>query len=314
MDLMEARHLSVLRENSAGDPLEYNPRVYPAYTTSRVLTLECLSGVAVLDIIAALRRHDTAFLADLAAQGHDPRRIASHIVWNALNQIYRFGYFHADPHPANLVVLGDDAIGYMDFGIVGKLDEEMTGSLRYFAQCLFAGHIGKAVDEFMRFLTPSRRTDLGAARHDLIEALKNYVESERVIPGEVSASETIFEIEMLALVRRHAMTLAPDAVRYLKAVLTAEAMVRVARPRVRPPRARESFLRAPGADGDSRGAQPGARAAQWLLDVGFRITRLLDSVVCRCAERPNSSPRWRGECAGGFRSCRRLRSPAGSRC
>ena len=46
----------MLRENSAGDPLEYNPRVYPAYTTSRVLTLEYLSGVAVIDIITAIRR------------------------------------------------------------------------------------------------------------------------------------------------------------------------------------------------------------------------------------------------------------------
>ena len=45
-----------------------------------------------------------------------------------MNQVYRFGYFHADPHPANLIVLEDDAIGYMDFGIVGKLDEQTTGA------------------------------------------------------------------------------------------------------------------------------------------------------------------------------------------
>ena len=53
----------------------------------------------------------------------------------------------------------DDAIGYVDFGIVGKLDDQTTDALRYFAQSLFAGHIGEAVDEFMRFLTPSGRTD-----------------------------------------------------------------------------------------------------------------------------------------------------------
>ena len=91
----------MLRENTArAIRWSTTHRVYPAYTTSRVLTLEYLSGVAVLDIIAAIRRQDTAFLADLTAQDHDPPRIASHIVWNALNQIYRFGYFHADPHPA----------------------------------------------------------------------------------------------------------------------------------------------------------------------------------------------------------------------
>ena len=87
------------------------------------------------------------------------RRIASHIVWNALNQIYRFGYFHADPHPANLLVLPGDAIGYVDFGIVGKLDEQTTHALRHFAQSLFAGHTGVAVDEFMSAM--SRCTSRG---------------------------------------------------------------------------------------------------------------------------------------------------------
>ena len=80
----------------------------------------------------------------------------------------------------------------------------MTDSLRYFAQCLFAGHIAEAVDEFTRFLTPSSGSDLGAARRDLIEALKSYVESERVGPGGFNSSDAIFEIEMLAIVRKHA--------------------------------------------------------------------------------------------------------------
>jgi ubiquinone biosynthesis protein len=164
---IEARHAAVLRRNAESDPLERNPRVYPVHTTARVLTVEYLDGIPVIDIITAIRRRDAAFLDRLAERGHDARRIASHIVWNALNQIYRFGYFHADPHPANLLVLSDDAIGYVDFGIVGKLDDQTTRALRYFAQSLFAGHTGIAVDEFMRFLTPSARTDVRAARREL---------------------------------------------------------------------------------------------------------------------------------------------------
>ena len=78
----------------------------------------------------------------------------------------------------------------------------------------------------MRFLTPSRRTDLGAARHDLIEALKNYVESERVDPRGSELFREHLRDRDAGHRARHAMTLAPDAVRYLKAVLTAEAMVR----------------------------------------------------------------------------------------
>jgi predicted unusual protein kinase regulating ubiquinone biosynthesis (AarF/ABC1/UbiB family) len=274
---IEARHAAVLRQNAAGDPLEHNPRVYSAYTTSRVLTLEYLPGIPVIDVITAIRRQQAVFLDDLAARGHDTRRIASHIVWNALNQIYRFGYFHADPHPANVVVLPDDAIGYVDFGIVGKLDEQMTESLRYFAQNLFAGHVGEAVDEFMRFLTPSRATDLAAARRDLIEALQSYLESERVGPGGRTPSESIFEVEMLAIVRKHAMTLVPDAVRYLKAVLTAEAMVRELDP--------EFDLRAHENRFFGRLMQIELaemlrldRAAQWLLSARRRFDRAFESL------------------------------------
>jgi predicted unusual protein kinase regulating ubiquinone biosynthesis (AarF/ABC1/UbiB family) len=274
---MEARHAAVLRRNADADPLEHNPRVHAQYTTSRVLTLEYLPGIAVLDIITAIRHRDQAFLEKLAAEGHDTRRIASHIVWNALNQIYRFGYFHADPHPANLIVLADDAIGYVDFGIVGKLDEDLTSSLRYFAQSLFAGHVGKAVDQFMRLLTPSQITNLGAARSDLIEALKGYLESERVGPGGFTTSESIFEIEMLAIVRKHAMRLEPDAVRYLKAVLTAEAMVRELDPefdlRAHENRFFGRLMQIETVETFSLG-----RAAQWLLDARFRLDGLFESI------------------------------------
>ena len=115
----------MLRRNAAGDPFERNPRVLPNHTTTRVLTMEYLDGIPVLDIVSASRRNDVEFMDRLASRGHDPRRIASRVVWNALNQIYRFGYFHADPHPANLIVLPGDAIGYVDFGIVGKLDRRL---------------------------------------------------------------------------------------------------------------------------------------------------------------------------------------------
>ena len=228
---IEARHASILRRNAEGDLLERNPRVYPQYTTSRVLTIEYLDGIPVIDVVTAIRRSDLAFLEALANRGHDPRRIAAHIVWNALNQIYRYGYFHADPHPANLIALADDAIGYVDFGIVGKFDDQTRQSIRHFAQSLFAGHTGAAVDEFMRFLAPTPRTDLRAARQDLIESMNDYVESARVGPDGFTLTDGIFEIEMLSVVRAHGMALRPDAVRYLKAVLTAEAMVKELDPR-----------------------------------------------------------------------------------
>jgi ubiquinone biosynthesis protein len=203
--------------------------------------------------------------------------VASHIVWNALNQIYRFGYFHADPHPANLIVLPGDAIGYVDFGIVGKLDDQTTHALRYFAQSLFAGHTGTAVDEFMRFLTPSGRTDIRAARRDLVEAMNNYVESARVGPEGFALTEDIFEIEMLAVVRAHNMTLSPDAVRYLKAVLTAEAMVKELDPHF-DLRSYENRFFGRLMEVEAAEALDPRLLGQRVLDVGARIERVLEAV------------------------------------
>jgi ubiquinone biosynthesis protein len=282
---IEARHATVLRRNAENDPLERNPRVYPNYTTARILTIEYLAGIPVIDIVNATRAGDTAFLSALAARGHNPRRIAAHLVWNALNQIYRFGYFHADPHPANLIVLEHDAIGYVDFGIVGKLDDQTTQSLRYFAQSLFAGHTGKAVEEFMKFLSPSGRTNIAAARRDLIEAMNTYVESARVGPDGIAWTEEIFEIEMLSVVRAHGMALRPDAVRYLKAVLTAEAMVKELDPQF-DLRAYENRFFGRLMELEALESLDPRRLAQRVIDARVRFGRVLDAI-----ERLGETPR-----------------------
>ena len=99
----------------------------PDLTTSRVLTTELIQGIPLLDILRAVREGDRAFLDALMEAGHDLDRVARHLDWNMLNQVYVFGVFHADLHPANLFVLPGDAIGYVDFGIVGQLSDRLRG-------------------------------------------------------------------------------------------------------------------------------------------------------------------------------------------
>ena len=75
-----------------------------------------------------------------------------------------FGYFHADLHPANLFVLPGDAIGYVDFGIVGQLPDRVRESLTRYSWLLFRGEVEPAVRELMRWLAPGPgdRQDDGA--------------------------------------------------------------------------------------------------------------------------------------------------------
>jgi len=112
----EARNAEAFRRNFAGQGDVKIPRVHWTYTRRRVLVLELLQGVQVADL-------------DLASLGEGERReLAYRIAETWMTMIFRHGFFHGDPHPANIFVLdGGAAVGLVDFGQVGKLtDEDMS--------------------------------------------------------------------------------------------------------------------------------------------------------------------------------------------
>ena len=185
--LVEARQAALLHENAEGDRVERIARVYPDLTTSRVLTTELIEGIPLLDILRAVRDGDTAFLDALAEAGHDLDRIARHLDWNMLNQVYVFGVFHADLHPANLFVLPGDAIGYVDFGIVGQLSDRLRRSLTRYGWLLFRGDIEAAVGELMRWIAPSTASDVASARWRLERAHQAFVYETLALRPEVPA-------------------------------------------------------------------------------------------------------------------------------
>jgi predicted unusual protein kinase regulating ubiquinone biosynthesis (AarF/ABC1/UbiB family) len=166
--LVEARQAQLMLEHARGERFEHIARVHRSMTTSRVLTTELLDGIPLVDIIVAVREGDEEYLASLAADGHDLDRIILHLDWNMLNQVYVFGYFHADLHPANLFVLPDDVIGYVDFGIVGRLTDRARSSLIRYSRLLFGGDVEGAIEELLRWLTPGEMTDLEAATRQLV--------------------------------------------------------------------------------------------------------------------------------------------------
>src|SRR4249919_1203016 len=186
--LVEARQAVLLYQNAQGDKVERIARVHRDYTTSRVLTTELIVGIPLIDIMVAKRVGDTAYLEALAASGHDLDRIVRNLDWNMLNQVYVFGYFHADLHPANLFVLPGDAIGYVDFGIVGQLPDRVRDSLTRYSWLLFRGEVEGAVQELMRWLAPSAGSDAAAARWQLIRVHQAFLydtvaERSRVTAG-----------------------------------------------------------------------------------------------------------------------------------
>jgi ubiquinone biosynthesis protein len=107
----EAANAERFARNFAAEPAVAIPQVYRRYSAVRVLTTELLEGTE-------LARLDYATLSE------DERRTLAYRIAEAwLEMIFRHGFFHADPHPANVLVLAEGRIGLVDFGQAGKLSQ-----------------------------------------------------------------------------------------------------------------------------------------------------------------------------------------------
>jgi ubiquinone biosynthesis protein len=115
---IEARNAEQFHKNFAGYPHVRVPRVYWSYSRSTVLTLELLEGVQLRDL--DLSKYSMSERRQLAYRAAE--------TWMAM--IFRHGFFHADPHPANILVLEQsDQIGLVDFGTAGQLAPDDSSKL-----------------------------------------------------------------------------------------------------------------------------------------------------------------------------------------
>jgi ubiquinone biosynthesis protein len=109
---LEARHAETFRRNFADSERVVVPKVYWDYSTVRMLTLEYLDGVQLVDL-------------DHGVTSLEERRELAYLVTQTwMEMIFEHGFFHGDPHPANVLVLQGNRIGLVDFGLAGKLTEE----------------------------------------------------------------------------------------------------------------------------------------------------------------------------------------------
>ena len=114
---LEGRNIDRFRRHFEKDDTVYVPKVHWELTTSRVLTMEYIEGINILD------------LERLEQAGLNRKIIARNGVRAVLKQIFEHGFFHGDPHPGNLFVLEGNVIAPLDFGLMGRLDDEFIESI-----------------------------------------------------------------------------------------------------------------------------------------------------------------------------------------
>ncbi len=115
---MEASNAEKFYQEFKGDRSVRIPRIYRDYSTKRILVMEYIDGIKVLDT-----------LEDENYTQEDRARIAKIGADALFKMIFSYGFFHADPHPANIFVIDAHTISFLDFGITGRINKKMKGQL-----------------------------------------------------------------------------------------------------------------------------------------------------------------------------------------
>ena len=113
----ELRNLEEFAQHFAQDDTVHFPRAYAQFSARRVLAMERMDGILGTDSLA------------LAASGADLEEFARRGAHMYLQMIFRDAFYHADPHPGNLMLLPGGVVGVLDCGMTGRLDEELAEGL-----------------------------------------------------------------------------------------------------------------------------------------------------------------------------------------
>jgi predicted unusual protein kinase regulating ubiquinone biosynthesis (AarF/ABC1/UbiB family) len=134
----EATNAETFSQLHAHNPRIAVPRIYREATSRRVLTMEWIDGVKLTNLEA---------VRDL---GIDPDELVQVGVNCSLQQLLEHGFFHADPHPGNLLALPDGRLAYLDFGMMSEVSRESRTGLIQAVVHLVNRNFGKLSKDFVR--------------------------------------------------------------------------------------------------------------------------------------------------------------------
>jgi ubiquinone biosynthesis protein len=158
----ELRNLEEFIGDFRSDPTVRFPKPYPELSSRRVLTMEFLDGISIGET------------ERLKETGHDLGAIARCGADVCLAMIFRDGFYHADPHPGNLLVLPGKVLGLIDCGMVGRLEDQTRDAFTTALMAAINRDVDGIMDVVIRLATVPADLDREAFRAELNEFLSDY--------------------------------------------------------------------------------------------------------------------------------------------
>jgi len=265
--MREGKNADRLREILADEPRVVIPNIRWDYTTEAVLVMERIDGTRISDVVVSpdLRSESGPSLAKTSAE-------------ILMKQVFEAGFYHADPHPGNFLVLEDGRLGLLDFGMVGHLDEQMQHSLLRLLAAIVrqdAYAVTDCLDGIGILRSASERDSVRRDAHYLIQRYYGLSVDQFAISDYIN--------DITAVVRSHELQLPTELALVLKTVAMSEGLWRQLDPRFNAIRVAASFAESAMAKMyyPSAWARRAFKATSEMVELGTELPGQLHRIATR---------------------------------
>jgi ubiquinone biosynthesis protein len=253
----EGRNADRLREHLRDMPGIVIPQVFWEYSAPRVLTIEYMVGQGLREA--------------LSRSAEDRHRIAANLYEAFLKQIFEDGFFHADPHPGNLLFLPDGRVGLLDFGIVGRVSRDRLAGLVTILLAIMEQDVEALLDECIALGLMPADLDRQTIQYEIDELLAEHLDLPLRDISLGHILETLFEMG-----RKHRLKVLSNLVLLGKTMMTLEAVIRALDP---------AFALVEEARWEVERLMRIRLSAEALLKTGWRTTRQVVHLARRLPQR-----------------------------
>ena len=205
----EAKNCCRFRKNFENDLNVYIPKIFAEFTTDKVLVMEKIDGVRIDDI------------EGIARMGLDRRKLAQIGVNSYFKQVLEDGFFHADPHAGNIFAMPSGMIGFMDFGIVGRVSNELRETMANTFLALIHKDFDRLIDQYVELGLVPEHLDIDIFRKEFKADLSDFLEPLYGLTlKEINFADYLETITRLAI--KHRIQIPPDLLLVNKSMLILE--------------------------------------------------------------------------------------------
>ncbi|HEX4602612.1 MAG TPA: AarF/UbiB family protein [Candidatus Angelobacter sp.] len=222
----EAHYIDELGRNARDNRFEKVPTVFWSCTTARILTAEFLDGSTISEY---LRDRDSGIVR--LPKDFNAELFAGRLIDNFLGDAFRHGMFHADLHPGNLMILGGNVVGYVDFGISGVLSRYSRRHLIAMTLAYAQGNLDAMCESFFRISTFASNANPAGFRQGIVAASAGWYGSGA---GESRLRKSITSImlDLLIISKNNGVWPQRDVIKYIRSAIALDGLIKTFAPGV----------------------------------------------------------------------------------